>query len=286
MRAGPLDTKWGAPSDDTDDLLGVHNVLPRTGRAEVVDYGHDFSTLRFRLYWQAFDNQAYKLLGESASDGRVHRLGAVDIIVVLGVESGEHHVLVTSRNRAQMNRHILPALRSLYGSVDESSTVYADSSPYALGDDDFFRWILAAYHGNQQVSPRFRIPEVRSVSSEDAFTRAAALTNGVESDRADFQAVIVKGGRIGPVKFTIDDADLGLVADLELFEDGGFTVRTTESFYRSGPLDRDVLGPLIVTDLAFDVLPELRAVHAADVAWRSTRRQAYVDDARDSLHRI
>jgi len=207
-------------------------------------------------------------------------------MITASEHDGSHLVLVTTRNRNALDRHIIPALTALYRGVDDGAVVYSDVSPLALGDDDIFLWILARSHNSPEITGDISIQNVRALSTEDSLRRSAALSRGVDLDRAEFLALIATQAKLGPAKFSLSDEQLGLESDIELFSDGGFTVLVGESWYRAEPLSRDQLGPQIVPDLAFSVLPRIRAAYSADSAWRSTGRDQYRADALSALRQI
>jgi len=282
--------RWGSTVDEADDLVGSRGVTPPVRLAEIRPDTYtapdvELPILALRLYWYVFDKPAFEIL-HNPEPLDYHRLQAADVLITPGADGQSHDVLVTTRTPRSIDRIVVPALKGMYDFVDPAAVVYADDTSMALGDDDIFLWILARSHHAPDVGHDLHIVGVRSVSSEDRLQRAASLSRGVDVDRAELRALITVGARLGPAKFTVRDDLLGLVSEFELYRDGGFTVITGDSWYEDGPKLRDYIGPRIVPDLAFSVLPRLRQAYNGDDVWRRTDRDAYLAEAVQALRAL
>lgn len=283
--------RWGSITADDADLIGKRAARPPHG-SEQIDANlampeANSPLLALRLYWFETDRQALEILGPE-QPSEFHRLRAADVIFAQReADAGSSHLLlVTTRNRLALDRYVIPSIKKLYASIDDGAVVKSDTTQLTFGDDDIFRWIMARAHTQPAVGEGLTVPGVRSLNTEDDLTRASALSRGVDADRAELLALIATRARLGPAKFSISDDQLSLEADVELFPDGGFTVILGESWYRSEPLARDSIGPKIVPDLAFSVLPRLRLAYASDSHWRMGGRDDYIDRAVETLRSI
>lgn len=241
--------------------------------------------LTLRLYWYELERHALEVL-HNVEPLEYHRLKAADIIITQGVEDATHTVLVTSRNSRAINRFVVPAIREVYSSVDESALVYPDSSSMELGDGDIFLWLLARAHHQPAVTSDLDVTAVRSVNSEAKAGWVSALSRGVDIGRLELLALIATRTTLGPAKITLRDSLLGLNADVELFGDGGFGAILGESWYSDAPMSRVEIGPRLVNDLAFSTIPRLVDAYNRDAHWRSVARDKYVANALDVLRSI
>jgi hypothetical protein len=266
---------WGGP-DDSLHFLGRTATEPAVTKPVVVRGFRDYpDALLSRLYWYESDPRAkYYVDGDLTLEQR-RALHACDVLIASDGLGG-WTVLVTTRTKATLNRFVLPALRSIFSSADGTSLLQADTSRLALGNADFFLWLVYRSMGDPSLSEHVRVERVHQVNTQTAGTlHGAVFRYGIDPDRHDVNATLAsKRAVLGPAKLLLRDDELGLTVDFELFEDGGFGIKTSETSYDDEALDAD-LRLNAVLDLAFHVTPTLRNFYESEEDWMAVKRDAF-----------
>lgn len=276
---------WGSIDDDPTILGQVGSVRLRGGAAAVLDEA-ERAPERFvgRFYSDQLDKKLVRAIGEDAEPQSIYTLQAADIIITRSTEKNRHLVLATSANAVFLGNDVVPALFTLAATAgDEVAQVLRDDTEAHLGDDDFFLWLLYRRTNNPALTSAITLTALRSISSADPFDRAAKLTKGADLDRPELLALVSGTAiRFGPARFAFTDASLDLAGEVELHIDGMFTPLLGETYYEER-LDRAALGPRVVNDLAFKVIPDIRGAYNEDNDWRTTHRASFTATSRSAL---
>jgi hypothetical protein len=271
---------WGSVYDDPGPVNHPATYPIEAGNASIApEEQYTPEHLRARVYWRESDKKAQELLGQ-ATGPEVLRIAAADVLISESVEDNEYQCLVSVRNPTTLKRHIVPALEDLLQSIDPDATVEPDVSPLALTDSDFFRWLLYRGHEDPQLNEHITVVVVRDIAGKDGQMRPTTVTRGADLDRPELIALIMAAHiDFGPIKVAIKDSELKLEAEFELRDDGGFNVLRGSSWYRPEDAPHDEKGLRLVTDLAFKVVPEMRACWNKDNAWTQENREKSIDNA-------
>lgn len=276
---------WGSVADDPSIIGQVGSGRFRGGKSVVLEEG-ERAPERFvaRYYSDQLDKKIMRAIGDGAEPQSIYALQAADIIITSSVDQERHLVLATSANDAFLGNDVVPALVGLAAAAgDDSARVLRDDSVAHLGDDDFFLWLLYRRTNDPQLTPAITLTALRSISSADPFDRAAKLTKGADLDRPELLALVSGTAiRFGPARFAFTDSSLDLAGEVELHMDGMFTPLLGVTFY-DDRLDRAALGPRVVDDLAFKVIPDIRAAYYADSEWPKKHRNAFTMGSRSTL---
>lgn len=271
---------WGSVYDDPDPVGRPGTTRIDAGNAGIAkEAAYTPEHFRARVYWRESDRKARELLGKT-SGPEILRIAAADVLISESVEPNEYLCLISLRDSSTIKAHVVPALEAMLRASDADATVKAGDSPLALTDSDFFRWLLYRGHEDPKLNDHIIVTVVRDVAGKDGQKRPTSVTRGADLDRPELIALIMAAHvDFGPIKVAVNDTELNLEAEFELRDDGGFNVIMQRSEYKPEDLPRDEKGLQVVTDLAFKVVPEMRACWNADKAWRDTNREKSIDDA-------
>lgn len=282
-------TGWGSTNDDAEYLGRPGPSGLRASEPQLLNQDEIApDRIVARYYWRRTDRGLLEVVSGQDPLG-VQRLKAADIIISATSNDDEYVALLGSRRRIDINGLLVPALESL---SDEESAhgrvqVLSSISPLDFGDDDFFRWLAYRWVNSPQVTGDLNVRDIRAVEGQDLSNRGTSISRGVGMDRPEFLALLMAASvRLGPAKFLITSEKLGLNLDLELRVDGGFSIQVGESDYDDESLGRLEIGPLLVRDAAYHVIPELRYAYNEDDAWRDTQREESIADAREKMRAV
>lgn len=282
-------TGWGSISDD-NELLGRPGLSGLSSGEPQIVIEDEVAPERIvaRLYWRRTDRGLLDVVDNTDPLG-AQRLRAADIIISHTEVENEYVALLGSRRTLDINSHLVPAIENLtdveapQGRVQVLSSV----SPLSFGDDDFFRWLTYRWVNSPDVTEDLKLRDIRAVEGQDLSNRGTAISRGVDMDRPEFLALLMAATvRLGPAKFFITSERLGLNLDLELRVDGGFSIQVGESEYDEAGFGRIDIGPMLVKDTAYHVIPELRYAYNKDSAWREFQREESIIDARQKMRAV
>lgn len=278
---------WGSIQDPTDRLGSRQATRPRGGDPSTfAERGPVPRRLMARLYFSRYDRLLARRLGDSATPDQLRPLDAVDV-VISDFDDEFKNVLVSTQTPSDLTGVVPNAFARLCGGPNEERCLF-DGSLTGTIDNDLFLWLVYRLNGDRQLSDDLELLSIRSVRSEDAQFRGTQISEDASLDRSVVLAVVSnEGSHYGPAKLAVSSKKLGLTADFELREDGGFSPFVQWSEYNDGDLnERATFGPRITADIFYSIVPDIRAAYRADSDWASGGRDKFIAAAKSALSKI
>ncbi|MEW1882179.1 hypothetical protein AB0O58_21065 [Rhodococcus sp. NPDC080181] len=280
-------TGWGSIADDASPLRKITAYRPQINAPKVLAASGGLPRrLKGRYYWDAADpatRKMYTRIGKTpGSPSEYHVFSAVDLVIGETAAPGQYAGIFTTRSQDEIARYVRDGLRNTFAAIDPASVVQMDNVQFVV-DSDFYMWLVHRYNGIAQLSGDLKVEVVRTLSSEDGLKRPANLSSGAHVDRAAVATyVLEQSGKLGPSQFAVQYKPLDLTLEIDLHGDGSFQVVVGKSFYKNR-IKRDLLGPSLVDDAIYEVLPALMSAYASDGAWPTPGRDDFLDKAKKVL---
>lgn len=264
----------------------IHQRAPARPAALVQETTTHPTHIEARYYWPRVEPRLRRFLGREAGDALLIQ-DAVDLWVTQaeGERPGAAFGVLISGSEPGIVGAVRNALSSL--EVPGESWVTQLGHGRHEADDDFFLWLVERYNNNQQLLSDLSLTDLRSIRHTDRSARQMGMRDSAGFDRLALRAAISeKGSVFGPAKIQVYDDDLHLNVDFEWRKDGGCTITLRDSFYdgdEDDDLPRELLGPRLVNDVVYVVMPKVQEAYRADADWPRRRRAAFVAHARATL---
>lgn len=280
-------TGWGSVNDDSSALRQTTKYRPSASAPLAAGAKNGLpKRLKARYYFDAADVKARKVLAAlsvvNPDPREVHVFNAVDLILAETPTAGVYEGVFTTRNEKEIGQYVNDGFRRTFAAIDPSATFEMDSMDFAM-ESDFYMWLIHRYDGDQRLSSDLKLETVQSMSSKDGLARPTSLSSGAEMDRAELATYLLQnGGKLGPAQFVVYSKDLDLTLEIELFPDGSFQVVVGKSYYKDKH-PREVIGPMLVDDAVYKVIPGVRSAYSNDSSWPTPARDTLLDKASDVL---
>lgn len=286
-RGSDLEPGWGSLGDSTDLYRVTGAPSPMPGDPAIVEADEYLPRrLEMRGYWWSVERAILKHVGADNKRDAM-RLEAVDVVISPASSGdGQYLVLVSSRNRKEINEAVRPLISRLEDSLDSTLLVSLDTSPLDLVSDDFFLWLLYKTLETEQISTKTDTLDVREVRSIDRDTRETHLSRGVGLDRAEFLALLCKANpRFGPIKLLIEHKAPELMLDCEIDLRGAYSIVKSGTGFKANveDVEPEYLNVLYALHYAHVVYPELVSAWNADIEWGRHKRDAFYAKCRQML---
>jgi hypothetical protein len=270
---------WGGPWDGDGSNLGQWNAPPPVSDPVILPAsGHYPERLHARYYY--FESPKWlREMYPNGSERETHTLQAIDVLIsrVAGSRS-EHLCLFSAHDSAKVAAGAYSSMQTLVVAADSHATTQINSSPIDFADPDVFLWLLTQLRDRPNLTGDTSLVRIDSISGQDSGSRLTQLTKGVSFDRPAFLTAIADVDRLGPGRLKIVDKNLKARWVFDLWVDGSFKLVSGLVRYRSGPTE-DQKRWMAVQDLAYRIIPLIKAAYVGDREWDSNGRTAEVDRA-------
>lgn len=278
---------WGSIFDGVEELGSPGKLRPAIAKPQVLEpqEGRPERVVG-RYYYDEYDKRAFRYGGEDPALTHIFR-GCDVAISRFAAEPGHFTVLIAAGHTSRAVGKVVEGLRSALIGLDETIMIFPDSSPVAFSDSDFFRWLLYRSINDPDVT----VPEpitlhgIRHIASQDFYARGTSLSDGADIDRPELLALVAgQATAFGPVKVDLKHDILDLRADIEIRADGGFAIKTAESYYGNETgMSREDKNLSMVEDVAYRVIPSLTTAWLTDTDWQTIHKPKFMEDARADL---
>lgn len=280
---------WASTTDKESNLRQYDAIPPDSEPTLVPQDGTIPEHVMARYYY--FVNDAGRAQSNPGRSPQFsHRLEAVDLLLTK-TSPGSYVAVFSTRNLAELNigapkynrsasknLGALASLKNILRSSDERATITMTSSPLSLGSPDFFLWLMERKHVQSDLDGTLTLTGVTGLSGQDNIDRVTQMRQDIDFYRVGMLTSIAENDLLGPAKIAFKDATMGAALDIEIFEDGGFSLIMGRSHYAS-IVGKDAMRARAILDLVFHFVPKFRDLYAADVEWTATRRAVFVSDA-------
>lgn len=273
-----LEPGWASTNDHGSNLK-QYDAAPPASDPRIEPEDNYPERLVSRLYYFVHDTRVSNDLPE-ASEQRVHFLDAVDVVITKNAP-GKYLVLCSSRTSVELRR-IERALTEVALSLDDKAAVTTRDSLIAFESPDVFLWLAVQARDKPVMHPDWELLQIFDISGTDMAWGTNYMRRDVDFGRPAFLTAVAEGDSLGPAKLVFKREVTEAKLDLQLFQDGGFTIHVSRTTYRHIPVEEE-MRLTAVLDVAFDLVPMTATLHEEDTHWQTTQRDETIAAARDTL---
>ncbi|QCR39668.1 hypothetical protein C1N74_03985 [Microbacterium sp. SGAir0570] len=269
-----LEPGWGGPALGTDVALGYRNVPAPVSDPILLPAENGYpERLHARYYFFKPDSTLRRQFSDR-DPAEWHTLEAIDLLISRVPGSSSEYLCLISARQSTLAARPWMSLLNCVGSVDDRLTGAFETSVVSLEDADVFLWLLTRVRDQPTLDSATSVTKVDRIYGRDNAKRLTSLSQGVDFDRPAFLVAVAEKDRLGPARIKLADVAIDARFELDLSSNGAFRVLQDGTHYRDSVGDETRWRA--VHDLAYKLIPKIRAAYLADHEWFESKRESEI----------
>lgn len=265
---------WGGPALGTDVALGYRNVPAPVSDPVLLPAENGYpERLHARFYFFRSDATLKRQFSDRAP-AEWHTLEAIDVLISPVPEASSEYLCLISARQSTLAARPWMSLLAQVNSIDDRSIGAFESSVISLEDPDVFLWLLMRVRDEPTLDGTTSVIKVDRIYGRDNAKRLTSLSQGVDFDRPAFLVAVAEKDRLGPARIKLADVAIDARFELDLSSNGGFRVLQDGTHYRDAVGDETRWRA--VHDLAYKLIPKIRAAYLKDTEWFESTRESEI----------